>query len=443
MQKAPISENIKLEAALRFLKRCIPRPLLDFIRPAYHYLLSFFAALIYMFPSRQLFVIGITGTKGKSTVVELAGAILREAGKPTATLSSLYYWIGNNSWENTLKMTVPGRLKLQRFLKRAKDAGAKYLVLEMTSEGIKQHRHRFIKFDIACLINLHPEHIEAHGSFEAYRNSKFQLFKIAKFAHILNADDKNFDFFNSAFAKKKIYFTLQPQSTLKLRSDDLIFLASNITLTKDGSSFSIDNMQFNINLVGRMNVYNALCAISIARALKIPWETIQEALKNFPSPPGRFEFIDVGQKFHVVVDFAHTPDSLKEVYDTVKELFLGTNIISVFGATGGGRDKWKRPVMGKIAAEYSKKIILTNEDPYDEDPYQILQDIKSGIPVKKLQITELILDRRKAIETAIRAAQPGDTVVITGKGGEQWMALACGKKIPWSDSKIARETLLG
>lgn len=436
MAKASIRENERLERLLRLFKRGIPPSILDAARPLYHFLLSFFAAFLYRFPARKLLVIGVTGTKGKSTVVELAGEIFRKAGKPVATLSSLAFSLQHDAWPNTLKMTVPGRLKLQKFLREAVSRGCKYLILEMTSEAIKQHRHRFMRFHTAAFTNLHPEHIEAHGSFEAYRNAKGELFRLAREIHILNADDPASEFFGSFPAKRKLFYGFDGSKKELVGGDHL--LASDISFTKGGSTFRIGEAVFRTQLIGNFNVSNVLCAVAISRSVGIPWETIRDAVATFPRLPGRLEFVEVGQPFRVVIDFAHTPDSLREVYRTLKALFPGSGLICVLGATGGGRDRWKRPVMGEIASEECKKVFFTNEDPYDEPPERIIDELANGAGRHNF---EKVRDRNAAIKRAIRAASPGDTVVITGKGGEQWMVVAGGEKIPWSDTKTTKDAL--
>ena len=217
------------------VKKFIPCFLLNF----YHYCLALAGAFLYGFPSRKLTVIGITGTSGKSTVVELSSKILQEAGFKVASLSSIKFKIGDKEWENKLKMTMPGRFKIQRFLSQAVKAGCEYAVLEVTSEGIKQYRHKFIDFNTALLTNLSPEHIEAHGSFEKYRGAKLQLFKIAKI-HIINLDDENAEFFWKIPAEKKIGYQLKTQNS-KLK----IIIQ-------------------NLKLLGDFNLYNALAAIEVA-----------------------------------------------------------------------------------------------------------------------------------------------------------------------------------
>jgi len=404
-----ISNGVK-----NLVKKLIP----DFLLSFYHYCLALTGAFLYGFPSRKLTVIGITGTSGKSTVVELSSKILQEAGFKVASLSSIKFKIKEKEWENKLKMTMPGRLKVQKFLRQAVRAGCKYVVLEVTSEGIKQFRHKFINFDVAVFTNLSPEHIESHGSFEKYREAKLRLFKIAK-VHIINLDDENAEFFWKIPAEKKISYKLNEGARL---------------------------LPKNLKLLGEFNLYNALAAIEVGLSQGVSLEICKKALEKIKGILGRMEIV-IKEPFTVIVDYAHTPQSLKKVYETIlnsKFLIPNSKLICVLGACGGGRDKWKRPVLGKIAAKYCDEIIITNEDPYDENPLKIMEDIESGfsqIPNPKSQIPkyEKILDRREAIRKALELAQPSDIVVITGKGSEPWMCVAGGEKIPWDDRKIVKE----
>lgn len=388
-----------MEKIIRFAKKFIPKSIFRFFQPIYHWLLAYFAALLYGFPSKKLKVIGVTGTNGKSTVVAMISAILEEAGKSVASVSSLRFRVNDNEWKNTLKMTMPGRFKLQKFLRDAVLSGCKYAVIEVTSEGIKQFRNKGINFFMAVLTNVTPEHIESHGSFEKYRTEKAKLFYASKI-HVLNKDDYNFEFFKKISAQKKVFY-----SKNDLPSD------------------------LNLKLIGEFNKENAAAAYAAARELGISEETIKSALEKIEGVPGRLEFVQK-EPFIVVVDYAHTPDALKKVYQTLRNGRGG--LICVLGAAGGGRDKWKRPEMGKIAREFCDKVILTNEDPYDEPPEKILDDIGEG---------RKILDRREAIREALKSAKPGDTVIITGKGAEPWIMGPNGQKIPWDDRNVVKEEL--
>lgn len=388
----------------RIVKKIAPRFLIGF----YHFSLAFLGAFLYGFPSKKLTVIGVTGTNGKSTVVEMISKILDEAGFKTASLSSIKFKIAERSQWNNLKMTMPGRMKIQKFLSQAVKAGCKYAVLEVTSEGIRQFRHKFISFDAAVFTNLSPEHIESHGNFEKYKKAKAELFKAAKNIHVINSDDENAGYFMKIPAKTKIGYGMSDLEKLS---------------------------PINLNLIGKFNIYNALAAIKMGMAYGISLEICKKALEKVESVPGRMEVV-VKQPFTVIVDYAHNPAALEKAYKTVAEIkSQGANIIAVLGSCGGGRDKWKRSVLGDLAAQYCKEVIVANEDPYDENPLEIIEQVAKNIKAEK------ILDRREAIRRALQLAKPGDLVIITGKGCEPWMCVAGGKKIPWDDRQIVREEM--
>lgn len=385
----------------------------------YHYLLAFLGNIYYGFPSKKLKVIGVTGTKGKSTTVYLLSRIFDEAGIKNSALSSIEFKIGAKTFPNSLKMTMPGRFVIQKFLRESADNDCKFTILEVTSEGIKQFRHRFINFDAAIFTNLFPEHIESHGSFEKYRKAKLDLFRKTKNIHIVNADDKNAFYFLDIPAKEKITYSLNPPAG---------GWPKNIKL----------------KLVGELNKYNALAALTIAQKYGVDLQTIKQALEKIEFIPGRMEFIEKGQDYKIIVDYAHTPDSLEKVYKTLEEQRKTKNskLICVLGAAGGGRDKWKRPVMGEIAGRYCQKIILTNEDPYDENPEEIIKQIERGL-IKTEYFKEnyqKILDRRQAIKTALQMAKSDDIIIFTGKGSETKIMLK-DKFIPWNEKEIVIEEL--
>jgi len=405
---------------------------------AYHFILALAAALWYRFPSRTMIVIGVTGTKGKTSTVELLHEILAESRHKTASSSSLRFRIGNEVTPNDLKMTMPGRFFLQRFLSRAKKAGCRYAALEVTSQGIMQHRHRFIRFDTAVLTNVAPEHIEAHGGFENYVATKQKLFRAVASdgAVVLNRDDlRSESFAKVARAHTKIWygriFGLE-------RVPDLVWKLDNISDDANGISFMMDGIRFHSFLEGDFNVSNILAAIAVGMRYDVPLEKMAAAIGRVSGIAGRMEYVR-REPFAVIADYAHTPDSMRSVYET-----LAPNhgkLICVFGATGGGRDTWKRPEFAKIAEKFCGTVILTDEDSYDEDPEKILDDIACGFSEKFRSHVVRIIDRRVAIQEGIRRAQPGDAVIITGKGGEPWMMGPHGTKIPWDDRQVAREAL--
>ena len=392
------------------IKSLIKKLLPSFVISWYHFLLAFFGALIYGFPSRKLKVIGVTGTNGKTTVVNMTAACLEAGGYKVASLSSIKFKIGEKEKPNLLKMTMPGRFKIQKFLKQAVDAGCWYAVLEVSSEGIKQHRHKFIDFAAAVFTNLSPEHIESHGGFENYKKAKGRLFEAVKKIHVVNTDDKNAEYF-LRFPAEKTY-------TYGLEKGDV----------------NRNNADFKLLMLGEFNVYNALAAIAVGLSQGIPPETCKKAVEGIKGLPGRMEIV-IKEPFKAVVDYAVTPDALEGLYITLKKEFSPKKLICVFGSCGGGRDKWRRPVLGEIAEKYCDRIILTNEDPYDENPEKIVEDISKGIKKEH----ERILDRGRAIGRALGLASPGDVVAVTGKGCEPQMAVAGGKKIPWDDREVVRE----
>jgi len=408
------------------MKSLIRKFVPDFFIKVYHYKLALLGAIIFGFPSRKLIVIGVTGTSGKSTTVDFIVRILEESGHKVASLSSIRFKIGDKEWKNELKMTMPGRFMVQKFLKDAVFEKCKYAVLEVTSEGIKQFRHKFINFDTAVFTNLSPEHIESHGGFENYRNEKLKLFKVTKNIHIINADDENSSYFLNIEAKKKITFGIN-KGDIKTE-----YISNN--------SFLVRGTRINLNLLGKFNIYNALAAISVGLSYNIPLDTCKKALEKVKLMPGRMEIVN--REPLVIVDYAHTPEQLEQVYKTLsqntKYKIQNTKLICVLGSCGGGRDKWKRPVLGSIAQKYCKEIIITNEDPYDEDPLEIMEQVASGIKNHEYHI---VLDRREAIKKSLELVKKEDTVIITGKGSESLMCLANGVKVPWDDRQILREVL--
>lgn len=390
------------------MKKIIKKFIPSFLLSWYHFGLAFLGAVIYGFPSRKLKVIGVTGTNGKSTVIEFITKIFEEAGINIASQSSIRFKIKNKEWPNTYKMTMPGRFFIQKFLRQAVNSDCQYVVLEVTSEGIKQHRHRFINFKTAVFTNLSPEHIEAHGGFENYKKAKGELFKSIKGVHIINLDDKNAEYFLQFPAKKKI--------TYGLSCGDI----------------NTQNTHFKLKIAGDFNIYNALAAICVGLTYGIDLEICKRAVEKTEGIPGRMELV-ISEPFKVFVDYAFTPNALEKIYQTIKP--QSQKMICVLGACGGGRDKWKRPVLGELAAKYCDEVIITNEDPYDENPEKIIEDVARGANGK----AKKILDRRKAISEALKLAKEGDSVLITGKGCEPWICVAGGKKIAWDDRTVVKE----
>lgn len=394
------------------IKKLIPRPILD----VYYFMMEWFSALAFGFPGKKLKVIGITGTKGKSTTTFLITRILEEAGLRVASLSSIEFRINKRSEANSLKMTLPSRFTLQRFLRRALLKRVDYMVLEVTSEGLAQHRVDFIRFIAAVFTNLAPEHIESHGSYENYKKAKRRLFELLdeKGLAVINGEDREAKYMASAVRGKMIFYSPKKAKP------------------------------FDMPLAGAFNQANALAASTLCAKLGISSDVIIKILKKIALIPGRLEEIREGQNFRVFVDYAHNPSSLEAVLKTVLRIKKHeSRVIVLTGAQGGGRDKWKRPEMGKIAATYADVVIITNEDPYKENPKQIIEDVYQGTlktENSELKTIKEILDRKEAIKTALRMAKKDDIVVCAGKGSETVMETAKGK-IPWNEREIVRKEL--
>lgn len=395
-----------LDRALRKIKTFIPERLFNALSPIYHYSLALLGAFIFRFPAKKLTVVAITGTKGKSSTTELINSIFEAEGKKTILLNTIRFKIGEQSTPNKMKMTVPGRFFLQKMLRRGLDARCDTAIIELSSEAAKQFRHKFVYLDALIFTNLSPEHIESHGSFEKYREAKVSLVKNLKPNGVLivNAEDPESSYFKRATDRK----------TLEWNPEDLF--------------------NFKTALIGGFNKKNILAAVSCARAFNIREGRIRAGIENLKEIKGRVEFVRAGQNFDVIVDYAHTSGSLTELY----KAFDNKRKICVLGNTGGGRDKWKRPEMARVADTFCDEIILTNEDPYDEDPDQIIREMLIGF---KLHKPEIIMDRRTAIAHALSQAKKGDVVLITGKGTDPYIMLADNQKLPWSDYEVAREEL--
>ncbi len=347
---------------LDILKRLIPKPIFKFFQPIYHWSLGFLGAWFYGFPSKKLIVIGVTGTKGKTTTCNLIAQILNYVGFKTGMATTVNFKIGDKEWINDTKQTMLGRFQLQKLLSEMVKEGCQYAVIETSSEGILQYRHRFIDYDVAVFTNLSPEHIERHGSFENYRAAKIKLFeKVAQKNNgigIYNLDDENVGYFlKPKIAKQYVYTLKLPASRGRIQN---LYYVYDVKSTIQGTSFLFNNEKFEMPLIGEFNVYNAAAAICVALLQGLPISKIKRALAKVKPPLGRLEIVDNGQDFTVIIDYAHEPKSLEAVYKSIinsKLITHNSKLICLLGSQGGGRDKWKRPEMGKIAAKYCDKII--------------------------------------------------------------------------------------
>jgi UDP-N-acetylmuramoyl-L-alanyl-D-glutamate--2,6-diaminopimelate ligase len=413
-----------LNRIISILKKILPVSLVRPLLPLYHYVMAFLLAASYGFPAKHMTVIGVTGTKGKSSVSDMLFTVLHHAGYPAAVAGTIRFAIKDTSEPNLFKMTMPGRGFIHAFLARARKEGVTHAVVELTSESVRQHRHRYLFLDGLVFTNLQKEHIESHGSFENYAAAKLEIGK--ELAHspkrpramIANADDE----------RSAPYLALPVEEKFPFSYNDV----SDVVHGPGTVAFTYEGVRFGMKLPGSFSVMNALAVIHAARFLGIPLVDIADALAALERIPGRTERIEEGQDFQAIVDYAHTPDSLKALYEAYP-----VRKICVLGNTGGGRDTWKRPEMGKIAETYCDTVILTNEDPYEEDPRAIVDAMANGMEKKPLTI----MDRREAIAHALSIARTGDAVLITGKGTDPYIMEANDTRTPWSDAQVVREEL--
>jgi UDP-N-acetylmuramoyl-L-alanyl-D-glutamate--2,6-diaminopimelate ligase len=459
------------------IKKLIPQKLFKAVAPVYHYLLAWSAALFYGMPAEKMVVIGITGTIGKTTTSYLLLRTLKECGYKVGLTSTAIFDDGNKEWLNDKRMTMVGRFFLQGLLAKMVKNGCQIAIVETTSEGISQFRHKFINYDWLIYTGLFPEHIERHGSFENYKKEKGKLFehlknckvkyvddifKVCTSASCLqktdmnrikktvvaNLDDDNANYFLSFWAEEKIGFTTCDKINIleeNLPENLQIERYGEIKTEEQGVSFRAFGEKIQLSLLGEFNAINAMAAACVSRLAVKDVKEIAAGLKSVTGIAGRMEKIDEGQPFTVVVDYAFEPVSLGKIYDVI-EKFPHNRIINVLGSAGGGRDAARRPKLGLLTGKRADYVIVTNEDPYDEDPLLIIEQIAIGAEKegKKLNLDIFkIPDRREAIRKAITLAEPGDLVLISGKGSEQLMMLANGEKLTWDDRVAAREAILG
>ncbi len=468
---------------LNRFKKFIPRKIFKTLQPIYHFILAWWAALIYGFPSNKLIIIGITGTAGKTSTVYLIAKMLEKAGYKTGFTSTTVFSDGKQEWLNNKKMTMPGRLFIQRILRQMIRNNCRYAIVETTSEGIKQFRHRFINYDILVFTGLYPEHIESHGSFENYRQAKGELFAHLKNCStkyinekkmvcqpkrelqkldftrlkktiIVNGDDENANYFLNFWSEAKVAYSFNPEVSLETLTKELnsgarvkdfgLIRGNDIEMHQTGTTITINNQTINLKLLGKFNAFNALAAYTVGLNQDLTFERIKSGLEIVETLAGKLENIEAGQDFTAIVDYSFEPQALEKLYQTI-ELISHNKIIHVLGSTGGGRDQARRPLLGQLAGSQADFVIVTNEDPYDEDPMVIIEQVAVGAEdAGKIVNQNLfkILDRREAIKKALELAKEGDLLLFTGKGAEQHICLANGQKIPWDEREEVRQAIV-
>lgn len=390
------------------------------------------ASKLYDEPSKKFNLIGVTGTNGKTSTTYFMEEVLKAYNHKTGVVGTVEIRIGNDRVEmNLATSTTPDTVELNELLSQMADKSVDDVIMEVSSHGLELKKVDCLDFDIGIFTNLTQDHLDFHGTMENYCRAKAKLFKMCKYG-IINADDKWCDKIISEADCEITTFGIENECDIR---------AKNIEYLMDRVKFDVEidgiDVNFELKVAGKFSVYNALGVIGAALAMGIPIDIIKKGIENIKGVPGRIQSIPNDKGFNVIVDYAHTPDGLENILNAVK-VFTKGNIITVFGC-GGDRDRTKRPIMGEIAAKLSNYCVVTSDNPRSEEPIDILKDIEAG--VKPLTDKyELISDRREGIYKAVRLAKPGDTVVIAGKGHEDYEIFK-DKTIHFDDVEVASEAL--
>lgn len=399
--------------------------------------LALVASNFYGRPSQDMRVIGVTGTNGKTTTTHLIKAILEEAGMKTGLMGTLYARVADKTMD--FGHTTPEAPDVESFMAICRENKAQYVLMEVSSHALDLYRVSCIDFNVAVFTNLTQDHLDYHINMQEYRAAKLKLFEMISSGinnfTVVNADDNNAREFIQASKVPVITYGLNDNSSIKAENVKIDLKGSEFRLCFEGATINI-----NMKLIGRFSVYNVLAAIAVALREGINPEIIKTALEKVNGVPGRFEQVDEGQNFTVVVDYAHTPDGLENILRTGRQL-TSHRLITVFGC-GGDRDRGKRPLMGEVAARYSDFCVVTSDNPRSEDPEAIINDIVPGLDQVKDSRYAIISDRREAINHAVHLARPGDLVIIAGKGHETYQ-LVKDKVLDFDDRKVASEFLKG
>lgn len=431
---------------MHYFKSLFPQSL----KNLYHLAQAVLANVLYGFPSRKLKVIGVTGTDGKTTTVQMIAKIFEEAGKKIAVASTINFRINGKEEKKVSHFTTESSFAVQKFARKAVSEGCEYLVLETSSHSLDQHRVWGVNYITAVITNVTREHLDYHKTMEKYRKAKRKLFEMVSKNHgniVVNLDmEKPEEYL--VYAKGKTYgYTCHSERSEESRDSSLtlgitsFIKAENIELDIQDTRFKIQDTNFVLNLPGIFNAENALAATCVALGEGIDLETIKVALQKIKGVSGRLEAVKNDLGLHIIVDYAVTPHALENLYSFLQSIKKPTSkIIAVFGSCGD-RDRGKRPIMGEIVSKYADQIILTNEEPYHEDPQKIVDEIAVGIKDKKEgEYYFKIIDRKGAIAKAISMAKQDDIIVVTGMGAQDSMIIGY-KKIPWNDRNVIEELL--
>ncbi len=423
-----------MHKAKKLLKGLLPKNIRQPILNQYHLMTAVAANVRYGFPTKEVQVIMITGTNGKTTTACLVAEMLTSAGYKVGLNTTAFYSYPGKMVQKEGSRTLADIFELQRMFAEMKKAGCEYIVLEATSQGLDQHRLWGVPCDVAVMTNLTQDHLDYHGTMERYAAAKGKLFAGHPRLIVLNHDDEWYEFFNRYRAKeRKVSYGTNKDAIAQIADVKLARDGSDITLVFDGAI----ELKVHTNLPGKFNVYNATAAATVGYYLQMEPAQIAKGIDSLKTVPGRLQRVDCGQPFEVIVDYAHTPDALQNVLSTLKLLTKG-KLVAVFGATGD-RDKGKRPIMGKVAVEHADRIIVTDEESYSEDAALIRKAILAGIKEAKGKASE-VADRREAMRKAFSTAGKGDIVVLTGMGHELSRNMG-GVKQEWNDADVARGVL--
>lgn len=433
-----------------------------------HELRAIWAVIRFGFPARGMLVIGITGTKGKTTSTHFVTSILEAAGHKVGMVTTINFKIGDKEWSNEENKSSLPPHQLQKLLRDMRRAGCTALVIEVTSHGLMQHRVWGIPFRHVGLTNITHDHLDYHPTWEHYRDTKLRLFLWKSLKSIsVNGNDPSAELFlQKSKARIRSSFGLSECPVFPGATSTL--LATRVSTNSGGSSFTLVNgveeLRATLQLAGRFNIENALCAAAICLNMNIPLSIIAEGLHNLTAVAGRLEKIETKKGFSIMIDYAHTPDSLEKLYSTLREDVRG-RMIAVLGSCGD-RDRTKRPIMGAIAARFCDYVFVTDEEPYTEQPEAIIEEVAKGVPrgrplfqssnhrsgrmerpiLKKENDSGerewwwKVADRREAISRAIDLGKLDDIILVTGMGAQNFKIVG-DKKVPWNDRQVIESLL--
>lgn len=439
-----------ISSMMRRLKTLFPQR--GFVRLSWHWMKSFVASLCYGFPARKLVVIGITGTDGKTTTVGMAAHILQSSGRQTGALSTAFFQIGDVVKWNATQKTFPSPFVVQRFLRRLVSERCSHVVLEYSSHGLVQGRGNWTWPDVAGITNTTQEHLDYHGTMEQYRRDKGILFSMLgrSGTKVLNGVDDSFETFREISTGRTIVYGSSPRTVAErdqgefLWADEIIpkqvSTSATIRWLRGSSARTEEACGLELAIPGTFNVENALCAIGCSLACGVSLQQATSTLRTFRGIPGRMERIDGSQPFSVFVDFTVTPAAYEKTLSALHALLAPGKRLLVLTGSCGDRMREKRPAVGKICSDYADVVVVTNEDPYSEDPERIIDEVWAGVDQSKTEARRFS-DRMEAIKFILSEAKEGDIVLLCGKGSDTTMMTASGQ-IPWDEREIVRTFLM-